>query len=484
MDSHADKSNVSLNPGGHRISLPHAGRLPPVTRRANEGHGDCGDEPLFDEKWYVHSSNPDSDWSAEAEEPRTWLMMWLRGIAGFCVTFLLTTAIVAPVAYFLGGKSVAPELAPKPKSIELDRVEPLSFPLSRAESPGPESPAPPADAERGFPVTMLRSTPAPAATLGEQELPAPQSTAAPAATLNEQELLAPPSTPVPAITIEQELSSPRSAPAPAATLGEQELPAPQSTAAPAITIEQELSSSPRSAPAASLSEPAPQSTPAPANTIEQELSSRLSAPAPATTLSKQELPAPQSTPAPAIKTTEQDAVTPRSAPALEQDSVAPPSTPGPAIKAIEQSPPAPPSTHRILGGGLLSVLSRVSRLHKLLAGHQAERLKVLRWANLDRVRALKAYLAPLHKIRTGIYHRSLLRSSQAALGHLSRYAHRVIISSVRLIASPRGVVKSVQKSIIKSPPRKAQAHESSTPTKASISSTAKLPLVARRIQLD
>jgi hypothetical protein len=115
-----------------------------------------------------------------------------------------------------------------------------------------------------------------------------------------------------------------------------------------------------------------------------------------------------------------------------------------------------PHVHMIVPGGGLSldgkswvscrprfflpvqVLSRLFRrlfLQKLLAAHQAGRLKFFgAHAHLDGARAFAAYLALLRKIKWYVYGKRPFGGPKAVLAYLSRYTHRVAISNSRLIA--------------------------------------------------
>jgi hypothetical protein len=87
------------------------------------------------------------------------------------------------------------------------------------------------------------------------------------------------------------------------------------------------------------------------------------------------------------------------------------------------------------------VLSRLFRrlfLERLLAAHQANRLKFFgEHAALADAQAFAAYLAPLHKIEWVVYAKRPFGGPEAVLAYLSRYTHRVAISNSRLIACDR-----------------------------------------------
>ena len=84
------------------------------------------------------------------------------------------------------------------------------------------------------------------------------------------------------------------------------------------------------------------------------------------------------------------------------------------------------------------VLSRLFRrlfLERLLAAHQANRLKFFGdHAALADVQAFSTHLAPLRKIEWVVYAKRPFGGPQAVLAYLSRYTHRVAISNSRLIA--------------------------------------------------
>src|SRR5215469_14152093 len=87
------------------------------------------------------------------------------------------------------------------------------------------------------------------------------------------------------------------------------------------------------------------------------------------------------------------------------------------------------------------VLSRLFRrlfLEKLMAAHQAGRLSFFGdHAPLTACRAFAAYLRPLRKIEWIVYSKRPFGGPEAVLAYLSRYTHRVAISSSRLIACDR-----------------------------------------------
>jgi Putative transposase len=84
------------------------------------------------------------------------------------------------------------------------------------------------------------------------------------------------------------------------------------------------------------------------------------------------------------------------------------------------------------------VLSRLFRrlfLEKLLAAHQANRLKFFGdHSALADTEAFAAYLAPLRRAEWVVYAKRPFGGPQAVLAYLSRYTHRVAISNSRLIA--------------------------------------------------
>jgi hypothetical protein len=84
------------------------------------------------------------------------------------------------------------------------------------------------------------------------------------------------------------------------------------------------------------------------------------------------------------------------------------------------------------------VLSRLFRrlfLQKLLAAHQASRLKFFgEHTALADAQAFAAYLAPLRRAEWVIYSKRPFGGPEAVLSYLSRYTHRVAISNSRLIS--------------------------------------------------
>jgi hypothetical protein len=84
------------------------------------------------------------------------------------------------------------------------------------------------------------------------------------------------------------------------------------------------------------------------------------------------------------------------------------------------------------------VLSRLFRrlfLERLLAAHQASRLKFFGdHAALTDPQAFAAYLAPLRRAEWVVYAKRPFGGPQAVLAYLSRYTHRVAIANSRLIA--------------------------------------------------
>jgi len=121
-----------------------------------------------------------------------------------------------------------------------------------------------------------------------------------------------------------------------------------------------------------------------------------------------------------------------------------------------------PDVHMIVPGGGISldgerwvacrsgfflpvrVLSRLFRrlfLERLLAAHQANRLKFFGdHAALADTQAFAAYLAPLRRSEWVVYAKRPFSGPQAVLAYLSRYTHRVAIANSRLIACDRSVV--------------------------------------------
>jgi hypothetical protein len=90
------------------------------------------------------------------------------------------------------------------------------------------------------------------------------------------------------------------------------------------------------------------------------------------------------------------------------------------------------------------VLSRLFRrlfLERLLAAHQANRLKFFGDHDaLADVQAFTAYLAPLRRAEWVVYAKRPFGGPQAVLAYLSRYTHRVAIANSRLIACDRSGV--------------------------------------------
>jgi hypothetical protein len=87
------------------------------------------------------------------------------------------------------------------------------------------------------------------------------------------------------------------------------------------------------------------------------------------------------------------------------------------------------------------VLSRLFRrlfLERLLAAHQANRLKFFGdHAALADAQAFSTYLAPLRRAEWVVYAKRPFGGPQAVLAYLSRYTHRVAIANSRLIACDR-----------------------------------------------
>ena len=87
------------------------------------------------------------------------------------------------------------------------------------------------------------------------------------------------------------------------------------------------------------------------------------------------------------------------------------------------------------------VLSRLFRrllLERLLAAHQAGRLKFFGdHAALADPQAFSTYLAPLRRTVWVVYAKRPFGGPQAVLAYLSRYTHRVAIANSRLIAGDR-----------------------------------------------
>src|SRR5476651_1875678 len=87
----------------------------------------------------------------------------------------------------------------------------------------------------------------------------------------------------------------------------------------------------------------------------------------------------------------------------------------------------------------VKVLSRLFRrlmLEMLLAAHHAGRLQFFGdHAHLAGKAAFKAYLAPLRRTKWFVYSKQPFAGPEQVLAYLSRYTHRVAISSGRLIAA-------------------------------------------------
>jgi hypothetical protein len=84
---------------------------------------------------------------------------------------------------------------------------------------------------------------------------------------------------------------------------------------------------------------------------------------------------------------------------------------------------------------VLSKLFRRLMLEKLLAAHEAGRLRFLgAHVHLADAKAFAAFLAPLGKKRWFVYAKRPFAGPKAVLAYLSRYTHRVAISNRRLIA--------------------------------------------------
>ena len=90
------------------------------------------------------------------------------------------------------------------------------------------------------------------------------------------------------------------------------------------------------------------------------------------------------------------------------------------------------------------VLSRLFRrlfLERLLAAHQANRLKFFgNHSALADAQAFAMYLAPLRRTEWVVYAKRPFGGPQAVLAYLSRYTHRVAIANSRLIACDRNGV--------------------------------------------
>src|SRR6202795_3431350 len=84
---------------------------------------------------------------------------------------------------------------------------------------------------------------------------------------------------------------------------------------------------------------------------------------------------------------------------------------------------------------VLSKLFRRLMLEKLLAAHEAGRLRFLgSHSDLADAKTFAAFLAPLSKKRWFVYAKRPFAGPRAVLAYLSRYTHRVAISNHRLIA--------------------------------------------------
>ena len=104
---------------------------------------------------------------------------------------------------------------------------------------------------------------------------------------------------------------------------------------------------------------------------------------------------------------------------------------------------------------VLSKLFRRLMLDKLLAAHQAGRLRFLgSHAHLADADTFAAFLAPLSKKRWFVYAKRPFAGPKAVLAYLSRYTHRVAISNRRLIAiDQRSVTFKVKNYRIEGPGR-------------------------------
>src|SRR5580692_10911228 len=90
---------------------------------------------------------------------------------------------------------------------------------------------------------------------------------------------------------------------------------------------------------------------------------------------------------------------------------------------------------------VLSHLFRRLFLEKLIAAHQAGRLKFFGdHTALADTQAFVAYLAPLRRAEWVVYAKRPFGGPQAVLAYLSRYTHRVAIANSRLIACDRAGV--------------------------------------------
>jgi len=104
---------------------------------------------------------------------------------------------------------------------------------------------------------------------------------------------------------------------------------------------------------------------------------------------------------------------------------------------------------------VLSKLFRRLMLEKLLAAHQAGRLRFLgSHTHLADAKTFAAFLAPLSKKRWFVYAKRPFAGPKAVLAYLSRYTHRVAISNHRLIAvDQRSVTFKVKDYRIEGPGR-------------------------------
>ena len=104
---------------------------------------------------------------------------------------------------------------------------------------------------------------------------------------------------------------------------------------------------------------------------------------------------------------------------------------------------------------VLSKLFRRLMLEKLLAAHQAGRLRFLgSHTHLADAKTFAAFLAPLSKKRWFVYAKRPFAGPGAVLAYLSRYTHRVAISNHRLIAADqRSVTFKVKNYRIEGPGR-------------------------------
>ena len=85
---------------------------------------------------------------------------------------------------------------------------------------------------------------------------------------------------------------------------------------------------------------------------------------------------------------------------------------------------------------VLSALFRRLMLEKLIAAHEADKLKFFGdHVHLADSKAFAAYLAPLREVEWFVYSKRPFAGPKAVLAYLSRYTHRVAISNRRLIAA-------------------------------------------------